>query len=49
MDNWVICPKCLDATQAEVGAPCAECGTPQVATPLYPSKSIVELDPEVWG
>lgn len=32
--GWIICPKCLDACEGIVGAPCPECGTPQVLTPL---------------
>ena len=32
--GWIICPKCLDACEGVVGAPCPTCGTPQVLTPL---------------
>jgi hypothetical protein len=32
--GWIICPKCLDACEGVVGAPCPTCGTKQVLTPL---------------
>lgn len=31
---WVICPKCLDAMEGEIGDPCIVCGTALQATPL---------------